>query len=302
VTSAPSLPVRTRRTAAACALPVVATVLSTLIGGCGGGAGSGHSAFSGNTSVTLLASSTANDQLTQYTLKFTGLVLASQSGETATLLSTPVNREFIHLHGVAEPMATASIPQGVYTSATATLTAATFYCVNYNQAANSRYIGQFGGGTLSASSATVTLPTPITVTGSSKGLPLDLLVSQSAGFESCDLGPFGSYTVTPTFTLTPVAIASQPTNSNNGKMTWQVASGSATVFQGITAFAKLTAGMPVNLDVAIRSYGSWIATRVELPIQAPPTSAYSAALLSVWIVPHHCSRSSRTQVRVLSNG
>ena len=286
--SALSLSVRTPRNAAR-TMSVIVAALSILVGGCGGGSSSGHPVLSGNTSVTLLASSTANDQLTQYTPKFTSLVLISQAGETATLLSAPMNPEFIHLNGTAEPLATVSIPQGVYTSATATLSAATFYCVNYNQPANSTYISQFGGGDLPASSITVTLPAPITITGSSMALSLDLLVSQSASFQSCDLGPFGSYSVTPTFTLTPITIASQPTNNTNGKMTglegliasvdssgfaftvtssdgltWQVASGSSTVFQGITAFANLTKGMPVNMDVAIQSDGSLIATRVEV--------------------------------------
>src|ERR1700674_3309772 len=67
-----------------------------------------------------------------------------------------------------------------------------------------------------AESATVTLSSPITITGTAMGLLLDLQVSQSATFSSCDLQGATS-TITPTFNLIPFAISLQPTKS--GK--WQ---------------------------------------------------------------------------------
>jgi len=85
--------------------------------------------FSGNTSVTVLLSSTANDQVTLFDLAFQRLTLTSQSGNTVTLLSSQQPAEFMHLNGGIEPLMTASVPQGIYTSATATLQGAVFVCI-----------------------------------------------------------------------------------------------------------------------------------------------------------------------------
>lgn len=104
--------------------------LLAALAGCGGGAGSGTSpTISGNTTVVLLASSTANDQLAQFPLTLASLTLTSQSGKTVTLLSTPTSAEFIHLNGNLEPLATVSIPQDIYTSASATSGGSAPVCV-----------------------------------------------------------------------------------------------------------------------------------------------------------------------------
>jgi hypothetical protein len=71
-----------------------------------------------------MLTSTANDQLAEFDIDFTGITLTSQSGKTVSLLaSAPVSSraaEFIHINGTAEPLATATIPQDVYTSASVT--------------------------------------------------------------------------------------------------------------------------------------------------------------------------------------
>src|ERR1700737_1571090 len=106
----------------------------TLLLGIGITTGCGSSAptppkFSGNTSVTVLLSSTANDQVTGFDLAFQTLTLTNQSGKTVTLLSSQQPAEFMHLNGGVEPLMTVSVPQGIYTSATATLGGAVFVCL-----------------------------------------------------------------------------------------------------------------------------------------------------------------------------
>lgn len=76
--------------------------------------------FSGNTSVTVLLASTANDQVTRFAVELQTLTLTSQSGKTVTLLSSQQPIEFKHLNGGIEPLATVTTPQDVYTSATVT--------------------------------------------------------------------------------------------------------------------------------------------------------------------------------------
>jgi hypothetical protein len=267
---------------------------SVFVAGCGGGSGS---TLTGNTAVTVLASSTANDQLSQYRLTVQSLTLTSQSGTTVTLLDTPQTAEYIHLNGGVEPLTTVSIPEGVYTAATATVTPGGPTCVGM-EANNGGLLtnGAIGFGPTAASGVTVKLPSPITVTGTSMGLELNLQVAETVSSFDCVASQLGSATITPTFNLTALTIATQPTNQSNGKAiglhgllaavetggssfsvtgadgpTWQVASSSSTVFQGVTGAAQLAAGMPVDMDVTIQAGGVLLATRVAVYDANPST-------------------------------
>jgi len=272
-------------------------ILTVLLGigittGCGSSAPSGPK-FSGNTTVVVLASSTANDQLVQFPVILKNLTLTSQSGKTVTLFSAPVSAEFIHLNGSVEPMATANIPQDTYTSATATYGGTAPVCVGLQSSSNAFLIdGSINGpGT---PSVTVNLPVPIEVTGTAMGLVLNLQVSQSAPF-SGGCAQNLSVAVSPVFDMTPLVIAAQPTNSANGKAlglegtvasidetgtgftvsapygyfngnppTWQVNTNGSTVFQGISSTSGLSTAMPVDMDVALQADGSLMATRVAV--------------------------------------
>src|SRR5579859_3744210 len=60
--------------------------------------------FSGNTSVAVSLSSTANDQVTRFDLTLQKLELTNQSGNTVTLLGSQQPAEFMHLNGGIEPL------------------------------------------------------------------------------------------------------------------------------------------------------------------------------------------------------
>jgi len=264
--------------------------------GCGGGGGTGTT-LTGNTTIDVLASSTANDQLVQYPLTLKSLTLTSQSGKTATLFSAPVSAEFIHLNGNIEPLATATVPQDIYTSATAAYGGTAPVCVGL--------VSPSGGGPgeiltdgglngPGTPSVTVNLPAPVKVTGTAMGLVLNLQVSQSAPFSSGCVQNL-SVPISPVFNLTPLEIAARPTNSANGKVlglegtiasidatgtgftvtapvgywngdppTWQVSTDGSTLFQGIGSAAGLSTGMPVDMDIALQADGSLMATRVAV--------------------------------------
>jgi hypothetical protein len=257
--------------------------------------------FTGNTSVTVVLSSTANDQVSALELQFQSLTLTSQSGKTATLLSVPtsgpgVGAEFMHMNGAAEPLVTASIPEGIYTSATVSMTGGQFACIASGLVDGEQTLSMaFFASGVPASAVTVTLPSPITVTGSSMALSLDLLVSQSATIGSClNVDGFTGYSLTPTFNLTPLSVSSSPTNAGNGEVagmegmivsinsggngftlsvpegnfvtrTVSVMSDSTTVFQqGVMSFSALSAGMFVNMDGGLQPDGSLLATRIAV--------------------------------------
>ncbi|MFP5210463.1 MAG: hypothetical protein ACLGRW_14365 [Acidobacteriota bacterium] len=265
----------------------LAAVVAT---GCGGGGGAGTN-FSGNTQVTVLTTSTANDQLTEFGGALNTLTLTSQSGNRVSLLTSPAALEFIHVNGRTEPLVTVSVPQGIYTSATITTMGYTgFGCSTLENGYVSQPIWAYSS--VPSSNITVTLPKPITITGTSLGLLLDLLVSKSAIFGSCD-GSVQAYSITPAFTITPVAFVAQPTNSQNGKLSglrgvvasinsdgsgisvnplgggpispiWQAMLNGSTAFQGIAGASQLAVGLPVELDVTAQPDGSLLATRVEV--------------------------------------
>jgi hypothetical protein len=280
-------------------LALIAVVLFSIAQttGCGssGATMSKTPPLAGNTQVTVVLTGTANDQLSEFDLEFQNLTLTNQSGKTVSLLVAQQPSEFIHLNGAIDPLITATIPRDVYTSATATIGYGLFVCV-----ANGAVDGQpsldfaYYNSNVPASSVTVTLPSPITVTGASMALALDLLVSNSATAPDC-LNPngFAGYSMTPTFDLAPYTLSSSPTSPANGKLsgiegevasinsgkssfslsvsegpygtrTVQVNAGSATVFQGITNFSALASGMFVNMDGALQPDGTLAAMRIAV--------------------------------------
>lgn len=138
------------------------------------------------------------------------------------------------------------------------------------------------------------LASPITVTGSTMALLLNMEVFRSAVFSTCWTTPaFQGFSMTPTFNLTPFVLSAFPTNSGNAKVsglkaevasvrttgsswtltvaggpfgtrTLSASSNRATVFQGISGASALSPGMFLDLDGAIQSDGSLLATRIAV--------------------------------------
>lgn len=275
-----------------------ATLLVILVTGCGShsgrlGASSSLPTGSDSTTVVVLATSTANDRLSQFQMQFTDISLTSQAGNTVSILSSPVYPELLHLNGIVEPLASAVIPRGTYTSATVALGSALFVCTSFDPI-NGLQTSTFVYGQVPASNINVTLPAPITVSGSAMGILVNLDVAKSAAYSGCQGGTGTSFSITPTFTVAALSIGSPPTSTANGLATgmhgmidntpsgtgafsvsgadgpslsgpnWQVSTDGGTTFQGIARAAELAQGMPVDMDVAIQPDGSLLATRVSV--------------------------------------
>jgi hypothetical protein len=292
----------------------IALAIVSFTTGCGS-AGPSSPALSGNTPVTVILSGTANDQLSEFGLVFQNITLTSQSGKTVPLFSGAQGAEFMDVNGGANPFVSISIPQDVYTGATVTLGSAQFTCIDIEPAGSSDPGGlltsTFAYGQTPAANVNVSLPSPITITGNGMGLALDLLVSQSATYPSCYFAAGTEpYSITPTFTLTPINFSPRPTNPGNGEVnsidgevtaiattgntftltrplvsltcpcpslyTLPVAADSNTVYQGIGSFSALVVGMLIDMDGAIQSDGSLLATRI---------AAYDPSALNVMTGP-----------------
>ena len=269
----------------------IATV-ATLVSGCTGGGGGGTgTALSGSTKVVLLASSIANDQLAAFETTLESLTLTSQSGKQVTVLASPVGDEFIHLNGHVEPLVTVSVPQDVYVSAAVTDNGGgSSYCAGHDSGV------PFHDELPSGENSIVNLPNPVTVTGAAMGLVLNLQVASLPGGCPSPAQYAFAPPVTAAFNLTPMAFAAQPTNSSNGMApglqglissvdaggtgftvsalvngaevldppTWHAVVNGNTVFQAVAGASQLSAGLPVDMDLAIQSDGSLLATRVAV--------------------------------------
>jgi hypothetical protein len=270
----------------------LSSTAALIIAGCG--SGSGMSAPQtpppppAMKAVTVVLSSTANDQLSEFDIGIQGISLTSASGRKVSVLSQGRQTEFIHLNGATEPLITATIPEDVYTAATVTVGSSTFTCITL-QPDGSLVIALFAYGQTPTANVTVTLPTAVTVGGDTIGLSLDMLVSQSASWSSCSAGPSAPYAIMPTFTLSALGSSSQAAASQNGAVAgldgqvtsldsdsggFQIALPAATsihvtidnttVWQGISSLTELHQGMFVDLDGALRSDGSIAAGRVAV--------------------------------------
>jgi hypothetical protein len=281
-----------------------AALATGIVAGCGssspGSAGGGGGPVPGeNTQVTIVVSSAANDQLVRFGLTLNSLSLTNKVGTSVPVLSTPQQVEFMHLNGSAEPLLTVSVPQDVYTSATATVGSASFTCAAQNLSDNSNTTATYAYGATPSNQVKVQLPESLTVDGDTMAVSLEMLVSQSVIFPStCYSNGIALYSITPTFNLAVMTVPAQPTNPTNGKLTaleglvvnadtgpgsftvaaadgspmgttmsttWNVSTNSSTAYQGIANAGGLTAGMAVDLDGTLQADGSVLATRVAVP-------------------------------------
>jgi hypothetical protein len=267
-----------------------------LIVGCSSGGGGASPTSSNNptpavTNVTVVLASDANDQFTDFGAVLQGITLTNGSGKSVTLLSQSFGTEFVHVNGLVEPMITGTLPQDTYTSATVTVGGAEFTCVTLDTDSGVQ-VSTFAYGYVQAPFVTVSLPTPISVTGDSMGLTLRMLIQKSAILSSCSGG--ASYAIRPTFTLSSFDIANaplgsasntvlslegavtavngtsgsfevqRPANMSEPAMSLKVSIDAGTALQGIVGLASMEVGMFVDLDGAIRADGSVHATRVAV--------------------------------------
>ena len=271
------------------------TVIASLMTGCGGGSSPSPAATippaAQNTSVSILVTSTANDRIVQANLTVTNLMLTDAMGNAVNVLSSPQSAEFMHLNGPTESLVTVEVPQGVYTAATATLGNADFACVALTSSGGI----SAATSTLISGTPTVTVPAPISISGSHLNLVLNLQISSSQGNSACSAlytaPPPGSNeaTITPAFTLTAMAPTAQMMGSDlaseSGLIgvvsalasdgsgfsvagadgpTWSVKANGSTVFQGVAGLSALSVGLPVNFDASPQSDGSLLASRIEV--------------------------------------
>lgn len=272
-------------------------LLATLVlgAGCGSSMQPPRPVVTGTTNLVVQMTSTANGRFTGFEMTLSNVSLIDQTGKAVALINTPQKAEFSHVNGGATPLATVSVPQGVYTAVSVTYSDGLFEFLT--PATPTLGVGiQMFQAILGSQQATVEMAAPITVSGKAMGLTLDLQESRSASCV-CD-GVSNSFSITPVFKAVPFQIAIQPTNEQNGKIvglsgrisavgagstnitlsvdngfsfspspsgpTLQLVLDDATAYQGVTGATSLLPGEFMDADVAVQSDGSLLATRVEV--------------------------------------
>ena len=255
------------------------------------------------TSVTLLLSSTANDLFSGFNIDVASVTLTNKAGASVSLIPAIQNSgvyqtqnvDFVHLNAPLGLLATASVPQDVYTSVSLTYTYTQFTYIFLNSSGGVNVqTDAVGEANAIPMAATVNLPSPIAVSGAAMGLVLNLQQSASATLTKNSPGP-DTYTITPTFTLVSVPFGQDSqlarlrgldgritsTSSGENKFAlktvngysrpnaptgslFTIATDASTTYQGVGGFSALGAGTFVNADLALQPDGSLLATRIEV--------------------------------------
>jgi hypothetical protein len=277
-----------------CILPLALS--TTLISLVACGSRSGPMPAAAATPITVLATSTADDRLTQFTMGVTSLSLVNSSGKEVPVITYPVYAEFIHLNGESEPLFTTRIPPGTYKSAIASVAFSAFDCVDVSQQGGVAGSG-YGSGDVKPSKVAITLPKPIEVSETSATIVLNMLAGPSSAQAICNGSP-QTPTATPTFQLTQSTTDNVVTMRNlqgivqyvgsdgrfsvtaidgpaqtftdlSGKTEiaqapqWQVNAGANTAFYGIHDFSGLEIGQPIDMDATFEN-GAMTATRIAV--------------------------------------
>lgn len=270
------------------------SALSALLFATGCGGGNHTTNVSGNTHATLLVTSTNNAQIPIFKFNIQGVSLVASDGTTVSVLTSPQTVELGSINGVARPLVAADIPQGNYTSVQLSYGPSTFVVIDHSSGSSDNDIGGYNINTPGngAQTTTLTLGTPLTVSGDAMGLLLDLNIPKSTTYVPYFAGTdnfqpdAGQTSFTPVYSLTAVTPSAQPgtlldgkiedvhgqvTASSSGVLTITSDSGaplnfatsSSTIFAGVNAATVPTAGNFVSVDAALQADGSMLATSVQ---------------------------------------
>jgi len=258
--------------------------------GLNGCSGAGGNAIGANVPTTLtqtLVTDAPADQVLSLGMMVDSIVLTDAAGKTVSVLVSPVPIEASHLDAVQEPLLPPlNIPQDTYVSATITVANPV---VVYVDTTTKKAVTATS--TLMNAATKVTFAKPITVSATSAPICFDLLVGQSVTLIPSSTtvlpAPPDVADVSPTWNITQIPLAGNPTNGGNGKVSgiiggvvstsatslviglpnqqpFTLTTNSATVLEGFTALANLTAGELIDADYAQQSNGTNLALRIHL--------------------------------------
>jgi hypothetical protein len=247
--------------------------------GCGGGANSPVTTNPQAGMASINFGDATNDQIIEFEVTV-GAITLTGSGNPS-ILSKPVEFEFVHNSGAVEPVSVLNIPPGTYTGATISLSNPEVVIVDPVTKLPKKLTA-----TLTSPNTVVTFNSPITIGGNTTVLNFDLNLQNSITIDAGNT----TATITPQFTVTASSLPANAENENedNGevddlrgvitalnspKFTLQVpqlanpitiVTDSNTRFKdGVSSFAGLAVNMIVTVEGMTQSDGSVLAKEVE---------------------------------------
>lgn len=259
----------------------LAFTLIPALSGCGGGSNAGTTGTNpsptpaAKTAVQVNIGDSPSDWMLAFSMNITSMSLTGSNG-SATVVSTSMPMEMMHLMGTMQPLAMINAPQGTYTGASVTIGSAT---VMYMDPTTKLPVQATISGPMTG---TINFSSPITVGSTPMAMGFDLDLASSV-----TMGSGGSLSMNPVFHVTSGTQGSgNPMNFEDGgiqQMMGSVSSvsgssftmssmqaaqnftfmtNSSTVFDG-TSMSAMASGMGVIVDATLQSDGSLMATRVQ---------------------------------------
>jgi len=273
-------------------LTAVCIASSVLLFSCGCASGGGSGSVPANTHATLLITATNNAKIPIFKFNLQTLTLLAEDGTSVPILTTPQLVELGSINGVARPLVTTDVPQKNYVSVKLTYGPSVFVVIDKSGGPGTTNIGTYKYGPPTTATVQLPLTTSLAIAGSAMGLLLNLNVPQSTTYTpffdgSSALAPDGGNTsFNPVFSFSAVSLAANPSTLQDGKVEdvhGQVAASSgnaltiatdsgssftfdtssSTVFAGANGAAMPPVGSFVDIDAALQTDGSMLATNVQ---------------------------------------
>lgn len=215
-----------------------------------------------------------SDWMLAFSMNITSMSLTGSNG-SATVVSTSMPMEMMHLMGTMQPLAMINAPQGTYTGASITIGSAT---VMYMDPTTKAPVQATISGPMTG---TVTFSSPITVGSTPMAMGFDLDLASSV-----TMGTNGSLSMNPVFhvssgtqgsgnpmdfadggiqqmmgSVSSVSGSTFTMSSMQTAQSFTFATNSSTVFDG-TTMGSMASGMGVMVDATLQADGSLLATHV----------------------------------------
>ncbi|HZD77483.1 MAG TPA: DUF5666 domain-containing protein [Acidobacteriaceae bacterium] len=283
-----------------------------VITGCGGGSSPGGTTVPPSQNCVapgaptaqvplLFTSDAALGPLTSFQLGITSIMLTDACGHSVTAYTGPTQAntvqgvstiEITHVNGVSEPLTVTTLPQATYATASVSYTVVD---IAYLYPDNLHFVDSLQ--VTNPISGAVELAAPIVVDGKGTVITLDTLLTGPIVLGPAAVGS-RVVTVTPAFSVSEFRPATTPSSDRNGKANLHgivssigegqftmnnssgfpltISASSSTVLQGIGSLSALPPNVPADVDVAIQTDGSLLATRIQVE---------DASALGAWIGP-----------------
>ena len=260
------------------AVTTLVTILTAALAACGGSNGTSTTqppVTAQKTSVQVNIGDSPSDSMLAFSMNISSMSLTGSNG-SATVVSSTVPVEMMHLMGTMQPLTMINAPQGTYTGASITIGSAT---VMYMDPITKTALQKTISGPISGN---IAFSAPVTVGSTPMAMGFDLDLSKSVTMDAS-----GNMSMNPVFHVTSgmqgsgnpmdpsdggiqemmgavssVSGSSFVMTSMQAAQTFTFATNSSTVFDGVS-MSGMGNGMLLIVDASFQSDGTLMATRVQ---------------------------------------